>query len=105
MEILKYHILLLSAGVGCGGVVLSCENKCQRKLVPAVVSRMRRELHQDFIQSVVSNELQSPEMGKIPFLSGHTVLSSINIHLTAVTMADLIVTLGKSLSSCMGFFH
>jgi len=63
------------------------------------------ELHQNFIQSFVGNESQSPEMGKIPFFSRHTVLSSINIHLIAVTAADLIVTLGKSLSSCMGFFH
>lgn len=55
---------------------------------------MRMELHQNFVQSLVDNELQIPEMGKIPFFSRHTALSSISICLIAVPTADLIVTLG-----------
>lgn len=52
------------------------------------------KLHQNFTQSPVDNVLQIPEMGKIPFLSSHTALSSINIHMIAVTKANLLVTQG-----------
>lgn len=99
MENFKYCILL-SRG---GGGLLYCKNKCQRKLVPAVVSRTRMELHQNFLQSLVGNELQVPEMGKIPFFSGHTALSSISIHLACCHYSLLDCDLG-SLRSCVGFF-
>lgn len=70
------------------------KNKCQIKLGSCVASRTRMELHQNFIQWLVGNELQIPEKGEIAFFSRHTALSSINIHLIAVITTYLMVTLG-----------
>lgn len=68
------------------------------KQVPEKISpcsmRTKMKLCQNFTQSHVGNELQIPEMGKIPFLSRHTALSSINKHMIAVTKANLVVTQG-----------
>lgn len=76
-----------------GHWVVVLEKQIPEKISPCS-KRTKLKFCQNFTQSRVGNELQIPEMGKIPFLSRHRALSSINKHMIAVTKANLVVTQG-----------